>query len=104
MITSNRKTKLKYSDYNEHTFVQYQYCKLQSGRDAHAKTVIILFSLFSKKIVLYIYTYIMSTLPLIGKTRSEQVVFFDVRQSLVSAGSIVVAIGTISPVAKKGGV
>jgi hypothetical protein len=55
MTTSSRTTKIKSSDYNEQTFVQYQYCKLQSGSDAHAKTVIILFRLFCKKSVVYIY-------------------------------------------------
>ncbi len=40
----------------------------------------------------------------IGKTQSEQVVLSVVQQSTVSAGGIDIAMHTIPPVAKKGGV
>jgi hypothetical protein len=41
---------------------------------------------------------------LIGETRLKQVVLFSVRQTSISAGSMVVAMHTIPPIAKKDGV
>ena len=41
---------------------------------------------------------------IIGRSPSEQVVFSGIQQTSISAGGIIVAMRTIPPVAKKGGV